>query len=100
MAKFGCPPRFIAVVRQFHDGMQARVQNDGEFSESCCAVLWHQHWFPNQVSFDGNLFNLRRLQAKTKEQTDDFLYADGMNKNASSETQNAKGHGSRSFTFM
>ena len=33
MAKFGCPPRFIAMVRQFHDGMQARVQNDGEFSE-------------------------------------------------------------------
>ena len=33
MAKFGCPPRFIATVRQFHDGMQALVQNDGEFSE-------------------------------------------------------------------
>ena len=33
MAKFGCPPRFKAMVRQFHDGMQARVQNDGEFSE-------------------------------------------------------------------
>ena len=33
MAKFGCPPRFIAMVRQFHDGMQARVQNDGESSE-------------------------------------------------------------------
>ena len=33
IAKFGCPPRFIAMVRQFHDGMQARVQNDGEFSE-------------------------------------------------------------------
>ena len=33
MAKFGCPPRFIAMVRQFHDGMQARVQNDGEFSK-------------------------------------------------------------------
>ena len=33
MAKFGCLPRFIAVVWQFHDGMQARVQNDGEFSE-------------------------------------------------------------------
>ena len=30
MAKFGCPPRYIAMVRQFHDGMQARVQNDGE----------------------------------------------------------------------
>ena len=31
--KFGCPPRFIAMVRQFHDGMQARVQNDGEYSQ-------------------------------------------------------------------
>ena len=25
MAKFGCPPRFIAMVLKFHDGMQARV---------------------------------------------------------------------------
>ena len=33
MAKFGCPPRYIAMVRQFHDGMQARIQNDGEYSE-------------------------------------------------------------------
>ena len=29
MAKFGCPAKFIAMVRQFHDGMLARVQNDG-----------------------------------------------------------------------
>ena len=46
LAKFGCPPRFIAMVWQFHDGMQARVQNDGEYSESFesnSAVLWHQH---------------------------------------------------------
>ena len=28
MAKFGCPTKFM----QFHDGMLARVQNDGEFS--------------------------------------------------------------------
>ena len=34
MAKFCCPPRYIAMVRQFQDGMQARVQNDGEYSES------------------------------------------------------------------
>ena len=34
MAKFGCPPRFIATVRQFYDGMQARVQKDGEYSET------------------------------------------------------------------
>ena len=33
MAKFGCPPRYIAMVRQFHDGMQAHVQNDEEYSE-------------------------------------------------------------------
>ena len=33
MAKFGCPAKFIAIVRQFHDGMLARVQNDGEFSD-------------------------------------------------------------------
>ena len=33
MAKFGCPPKFIVMVRQFHDGMLARVQNDGEFSD-------------------------------------------------------------------
>ena len=33
MAKFGCPAKFIAMVRQFHHGMLARVQNDGEFSD-------------------------------------------------------------------
>ena len=33
MAKFGCPAKFIAMVRQFYDGMLARVQNDGEFSD-------------------------------------------------------------------
>ena len=33
MAKFGCPAKFIAMVRQFHDGMLARVQNDGQFSD-------------------------------------------------------------------
>ena len=33
MAKFGCPAKFIAMVRQFHDGMLAWVQNDGEFPD-------------------------------------------------------------------
>ena len=33
MAKFGCPTKFIAMVRQFHDGMLAWVKNDGEFSD-------------------------------------------------------------------
>ena len=34
MAKFGCRAKFLAMVRQFHDGMLlARVQNDGDFSD-------------------------------------------------------------------
>ena len=32
MAKFGCPTKFLAMVRQFQDGMLARVQKDGKFS--------------------------------------------------------------------
>ena len=46
MATFDCPPRFIAMVREFHDGVQARVQNDGGYSEpfpvTNKAVLCHQ----------------------------------------------------------
>ena len=107
MAKFGCPSRFIAMVRQFHDGMQARVQNDGEFSEPFEATNGVQQGciiaptlfsmmfsadtgFPIRYHFNGNIFNLRRLQAKTKVQTevlDELLYADDMNKNASSEAK-------------
>ena len=32
IAKFGCPPRFIAMLRQFYDGVKARVQNIGKYS--------------------------------------------------------------------
>ena len=44
--------------------------------------------FPTRYRFDGNTFYLRRLQTKTKMQTDvldELLYADDMDKNASSE---------------
>ena len=94
MAKFGCPPRLIAMVRQFHDGMQARVQNDGEYSEpfpvtngdkqGCViiptlfsmmlsAMLTNafqecDSGFSIWYRFDGKLFNLIRLQAKSKVQ--------------------------------
>ena len=34
MAKFGCPLRFIESMWRFHDSTQARIQNDGQFSES------------------------------------------------------------------
>ena len=40
MAKFGCPAKFIAVMRQFHDGMLARVQNDVEFSNPFPVTKW------------------------------------------------------------
>ena len=114
MAKFGCPPRYIAMVRQFHDGMQARVQNDGEYSEpfpvtngvkqGCvmAPTLFSMMFsamltdafqdvdasFPIKYRFDGKLLNLRKLQAKSKVQTDvvdKLLYADDLAENAKSE---------------
>ena len=120
MAKFGCPPRFIAMVRQFHDGMQARVQNDGEYSEQfpvtngveqgCVmaptlfsmvfsAMLTNAFQdvdagFPIRYRFDGKLLNLRRLQAKSKVQTDvvdKFLYADDSAENDKIRGKNARG---------
>ena len=33
MAKVGILAKFIAMVRQFHDGMLAQIQNDGCFSD-------------------------------------------------------------------
>ena len=33
MAKYGCPPKFITIVRLLHDGMMARVQDNGNSSE-------------------------------------------------------------------
>ena len=119
MAKFVCPPRYIAMVRQFHDGMQARVQNDGEYSEpfpvtngvkqGCVmaptlfsmmlsAMLTDAFQdvdagFPIRYRFDGKLLNLRRLQAKSKVQTDvvdKLLYADDLAENSKSEEKNAR----------
>ena len=110
MAKLGCPP----MVRQFHDGMQARIQNDGEYSEpfpvtngvkqGCvmAPTLFSMMFsamltdafqdvdagFPIRYRFDGKLLNLRRLQAKSKVKTDvvdKLLYADDLAENAKSE---------------
>ena len=116
MAKFGCPPRFIAIVRHFHDDMQARVQNDEDYSEpfpmtngvkqGCVVVptLFSMLFsamltdafqecdagFPIRYRFDVNLFNLRKMQAKSKVQTDvldKLLYADDLAKNVKLETK-------------
>ena len=120
MAKFGCPAKFIAMVRQFHDGMLERVQNDGEFSDpfpvtngvkqGCvlASTLFSMMFsamltdafqdgdngIPIRYRFDGKLFNLRRLQAKSKVQTevlDEFLFADDMAKGATTEEKMQKG---------
>ena len=89
MSEFGCPPRFIAMLWQFHDCMQARVQNDGEYSEpfpltnrvkhGCVIVPTLFSMFSAMLTdafqecdaglpiryyrFGGKLFNLRRLLA-------------------------------------
>ena len=120
MAKFGCPAKFIAMVRQFHDGMLARVQNDGTFSDpfpvtngvkqGCvlASTLFSMMFsamltnafqdgdsgIPTRCRFDGKLFNLRRLQTKSKVQTemlDEFLFADDMAKGAPTEEKMQKG---------
>ena len=120
MAKFGCPDKFIAMVRQFHDGMLARVQNDGEFSgpfpvtngvkqgyviaSTLFSMLFSvmltdafqdgDNGIPIRCRFDGKLFNLIRLQAKSKVQTevlDVFLFADDMAKGAPTDEKMQKG---------
>ena len=58
--------------------------------------------FPIRYRFDGNLFSLRRLQAKSKAQTDvldKLLYADVMADNAKNRDKNARACRS-SFTSM
>ena len=123
MAKFGCPAKFIAMVRQFHDGMLARVQNDGGFSDpfpltngvkqGCvlASTLFSMMFsamrtdafqdgdngIPIRYHFGGKLFSLRRLQVKSKVQTevlDKLLFADGMAKGAPTEEKMQKRCGS------
>ena len=120
MAKFGCPTKFIAMVRQFHDGMLVRVKNDSEFSDpfpvtngvkqSCvvapdlfsmmfsamltAAIQDGDNGIPIRYHFDGKLFNLGRLQANSKVQTevlDEFLFAYDMAKGAPTEEKMQKG---------
>ena len=94
LQKFGCPPTFIAILQQFHTGVCAQVVMAGSQSSSfpvevgvkqgcvlapiifnlllvAIALVSHRDLqscdcVGIEYRLDGGLFNLRRLQAKTK----------------------------------
>ena len=49
MAKFGCPAKFSTMVRQLHDGRQARVQDDGLYSKSFPVTIGVKHQQKNLI---------------------------------------------------
>lgn len=97
LRKFGCPPHFLAVLQELHDGMLARVVAGGLESELFAVLVGVKQGcvlapvifiiflaavtltFRNNITeedfirikyrLDGSLFNRRRLQATTKVST-------------------------------
>ena len=105
LRKIGCPDLFFDIIRSFHEGMVARVQDQGQTSEpfsvtngtkqGCVmtpllftlvfsAMLngaFHDNDLGALIWFrtDGNVFNLRRLNSKTRTSKvliRDLLFAD------------------------
>lgn len=105
LSKLGCPPKFVKIIRSFHDGMMARVVENGSVSEpfpvsngvkqGCvlaptlfslmfatmlfAALSMTNAGITIRFRTDGRFFDLRRLKAKTKvleALVRDFLFAD------------------------
>ena len=98
LAKFGCPPRFMTILRAFHEGMSARVSVGGILSNSfevtvgvkqgcvLAPVIFNiymaaitflarrdmnaEQGITYRYRLDGSLFNLRRLKARTRTHAD------------------------------
>ena len=94
LTKFGCPPKFMQIMKAFHDGMTARVSAGGTLSDpfevtvgvkqgcvlapvifniymaAITVLLRHELDQGNGIDFryrlDGSVFNLNRLKAVTK----------------------------------
>ena len=114
LSKLACPPKFISMGRSLHDGMIARVIDNGDVSDlfpvtsgvkqGCVlAPTLFSLLFAEMVSggltktsagttiryrTDGRFFDLRRLRANTRVQealVHDFLFADNCGLAARSE---------------
>ena len=116
MSKFGCPERFVKIVRQFHDGMMVQVLDDGNasdpfpvtngvkqgcvlaptlFSLLFSAMLMDAFrdtspGIPIRYRCDRKLLNPRRLQAVSKVKDTvirDLVFADDCALNANNEQE-------------
>ncbi|BHF60198.1 hypothetical protein SprV_0100316100 [Sparganum proliferum] len=117
MQKFGCPQRFIEMVRQLHDGMMARVTDNGAVSEAFAvtsgvkqgcvlaptlfslmfsAMLMDAYRGGERLGIriayrtDGELLNQRRMQFQSHVSTTtvhELLFADDCALNTTSEEE-------------
>nr|VZI41161.1 unnamed protein product [Spirometra erinaceieuropaei] len=116
MQKFGCPERFTQMVRQLHDGMMARVTDNGAVSEAFAVTNGvKQGGVPSPTLFslmfsamlmeayrderpgiridyrtDGHLLNQRRMNFQSRVSTTtvhELLFADDCALNTTSEEE-------------